>query len=374
MSLPRLCERFPRLRLTLARAALGTFPTPVHPLPALSREAGIDLWVKRDDLTSPRHGGNKVRKLELLFGDLLARGAERFLVYGPVGSNYVLSALLHGRALGLCGHAALFARPLTAHGRENLALTRAVAATVADCSGVLTLPWAVARQRRIVARATGAPPYLMPFGGTSALSTIGYVEAGLELAAQSRAGLCPEFERVIVPLGTAGTAAGLAVGLGLAGARTSVLAVRVNDRILANGLTVRLLAHRVISLLARLAGDDRLARARPAPVEVEHGFFGRGYAIPSPEGEAAIARVAAREGLALDSTYTGKTAAAILAARSLRGPRAEGAWCWWFTLPRRGTDVPRTPAGLQPPGWPDDRSKTEPLAAATSPSPGWGRS
>jgi D-cysteine desulfhydrase len=70
----------PRIELALA-------PTPVMKLERLSRRLGVELWVKRDDLTGLLESGNKVRKLEFLVGDALAQGADTLITIGTLQSN-----------------------------------------------------------------------------------------------------------------------------------------------------------------------------------------------------------------------------------------------------------------------------------------------
>jgi D-cysteine desulfhydrase len=78
---------------------LGHYPTAAHRLDALSR-AGAELWIKRDDLTSKLYGGNKVRKLELIFAAAAARGARRLFTAGAAGSHHVLATTIYGRRAG----------------------------------------------------------------------------------------------------------------------------------------------------------------------------------------------------------------------------------------------------------------------------------
>ena len=53
----------------------------------LSQRLGVEVLVKRDDLTGPGMGGNKIRQLEFYLGDALAKGADTVLITGAVQSN-----------------------------------------------------------------------------------------------------------------------------------------------------------------------------------------------------------------------------------------------------------------------------------------------
>ncbi|HJL45006.1 MAG TPA: hypothetical protein RMG45_04190, partial [Polyangiaceae bacterium LLY-WYZ-15_(1-7)] len=106
-------EAFPALRGRLPWVALGEWPTPVQPLaPALRAIAPhAEAWVKRDDLSSPVYGGNKVRTLEVLFAEALEAGARRVWSTGAFGTNHGTAALLHAPRVGLRAGLVLFPQP-----------------------------------------------------------------------------------------------------------------------------------------------------------------------------------------------------------------------------------------------------------------------
>src|SRR5262249_27034316 len=132
--------------------------------------------------------------------------------------------------------------------------------------------------------ASGERMRWVPAGGSSPLGTLGYVSAGLELAAQVAARACPEPERIYVALSTGATFAGLWVGCALGGLRSRVIGVRVADRALANEVLVRALAAGALDRLRRAGalgarqGLGLLAR----PVEIVGDQLGPGYGLPTP--------------------------------------------------------------------------------------------
>jgi D-cysteine desulfhydrase len=151
----------------------------------------------------------------------------------------------------------------------------------------------------------------IPFGATNTLATTGYVAAALELAAQVRSGALPEPDRLFVPAGTCGTAAGLLVGCRMAGLRTRVTAVRVVERALANTPLLLWRARRVAALLTRLEPAVPRVRIGWRDIEVVGDFVGTGYGAPTRAAEQALAWAAPR--LRLETTYSGKALAACLA-------------------------------------------------------------
>ena len=303
-----LFDRFPTLRDRLPWIPLATVPTPIDELPAPEGFRGR-LFVKRDDLTSPLYGGNKVRKFEYLLADARRRGARALVTVGGIGSNQGLAAALHGAALGFAVELSLDRQPVTDAVRLVVRGMVAAGARIRYAAGPVGMLANAAAAIRARRRA-GETPYYIPFGATNPLASAGYVAAALELAAQVRAGVVPEPDRLFVAAGTCGTAAGLVVGCRVAGLRTRVTAVRVVARPLANTPLLLWRARRVAALLARL--DPAVPRVRIVRREVDlvGDFVGEGYGAPTREAEQALAWAAAR--LRLETTYSGKALAACL--------------------------------------------------------------
>lgn len=59
---------------SLARVALAGGVTPVQHLQRLSEYLQRDISIKRDDISHPGMGGNKLRKLEFLAADAISKG------------------------------------------------------------------------------------------------------------------------------------------------------------------------------------------------------------------------------------------------------------------------------------------------------------
>jgi D-cysteine desulfhydrase len=155
----------------------------------------------------------------------------------------------------------------------------------------------------------------VPAGGTSALGILGHVEGALELADQIAAGDCPVPARIVVPLGSGGTAAGLAVGLEIAGLPTRVVAVRVVSRLVANRGRVLRFARRATKLIERVARGARLPRVSRDRVQVVEGYFGGAYGRETTQGRTAAEQFGQGHApAALEPTYTAKAFAATLAS------------------------------------------------------------
>ena len=274
---------------------LCALPTPVRPIERLAP----GLWMKDDSRTAPLWGGNKPRKLEWLIGDARRRGRRTLLTFGGLATNHGLATALYAREHGMECVLALLDQPVDEHVERQLERIHASGAHVyvthSKARTLAMLPWLMARHGRA---------YLVPPGGSSPMGTRGFVEAALELGAQVREGSLPEPETVWCALGSGGTAAGLALGLRMAGLRTKVRAVHVNDGLRLDERTVTRLARRAAASLGEDAALNEL--------RVVHGYLGDGYGHGTPEAARAISRAREAEGLALDPVYTGKAMAAAL--------------------------------------------------------------
>lgn len=324
-----LLSYVPGVAQSLTFAPLGDFPTRVESLSSLVPAlAGRDAYVKRDDDSAARYGGNKVRTLEVLFGQALARGAERIYATGAFGSNHAAATVLHAERVGLSSGAVLFPQPPSLAALENFDLVVSHAQHCEILPHWSMLPIGMWRTRR-----AGRGRFsVMPPGGAVPLGALGYVSAALELAEQIARGEMPEPRSIVVGVGSTCTSAGLLVGLRLArhlgiAFRTRIpelVAVRVSPWPVTSPVRIAHLARRTATLLARLSGDARhafsFAELR-AGLLLDPRFIGAGYGRVSPDGLAAIDLLGAPGGLLLDTTYAAKSAAGFLRAlHERRGP------------------------------------------------------
>lgn len=305
-------QRFPRAAATLPRVPICRLPTPVRAAPGL----GDHVWLKDDSLSAEPWGGNKPRKLEWILADARARRRGTILTFGGIGTNHGLATAVYARREGIDCVLALAEQPRTEHVERQLARLRGAATRVYLTGSARHT--AVAAPLIALRHAQLSPPrlpYLLPPGGSSPMGALGFVEAALEIAAQVEAGELPEPRAVYAALGSGGTAAGLAAGFAIAGLRTRVHAVLVNDQLRLTERSVLRLAGRTLRLLAARGADLRGLPLDPGAVHVVEGFMGPGYGHATPEADRAQELAREAEGLALDPVYTGKTLAALLEAR-----------------------------------------------------------
>ena len=308
-----MVRRYPAIHRGLRRHPLCVLPTPVAPLERLAAARGLGpLWVKRDDLTCGLYGGNKPRKLEWLLGAAQARGRRVVMTFGGIGTH-------HGLATAICAHDAglrtvlvLMPQPVTPAVRHSLLLHHAFGCEMhlAESVGGIVV---TATRRLLQGARRGEPPAIIPTGGTSALGAVGYVNAACELADQVRAGLLPEPAAIFVAVGSGGTLAGLQLGLRLAGLRSTVVGVLVTDILPPSPRRLASLARGALRRLRRVAPSMPDVHLGADEIVIERGFLGAGYGAVSDDGLAAQRLLADSEGLAVETTYTAKTVAAMLA-------------------------------------------------------------
>jgi D-cysteine desulfhydrase len=316
-----LFRKFPDLA-RIPRVALGRAPTPVESLDSLSP----DLWIKRDDLAGTPMGGNKVRALEFLLANV-ARG-DVVATVGSAGSTHALAVATYCAALGA------EARIGRWHQEMNPAAERVAEriSRIVQQSPVFRTPlgayaWAT-RERIRGARWIAA-------GGSTPLGVLGHVNAGLELVEQIDAGALPEPARVVVPLGTGGTAAGLALAFAIADRRIAVVGARVVPRLVARRSRVERLARRTASLIEKTIGVA-VPSIRGDLLLVAHETYGGAYGRETASGRAAAKTLHTARTIELDATYSAKAFAFALALpRAARGPTL-----FWLTFDSRIFQVP----------------------------------
>jgi len=296
----------PTLAARLPQVSLGCWPTPVERAAGLGRALGLSgLYLKRDDLSGERYGSNKVRKLELLLGEAVQRGASGVFTLGFAGSNHALATALYARQLGLACTALLMPQASAPYVRQNLLAGQAAGARLIPCRNSLVLGLRYLQRQRT--------DYLIPAGGTCPLGVAAYVNAAFELRGQIQAGLLPEPDRIYVPFGSMGTTAGLSLGLQAAGLRTRIEAVRVIEPRWASASGLKHLLRRSLALLRDLDPTFPQLQELGANLNLRGDQLGQGYAMPTAAGLAAEQLMHAHTGLRLNPTYSAKAFAALVA-------------------------------------------------------------
>ena len=280
-------SRFPRLHL-------AHLPTPLEPLPGLSKAlGGPRIWIKRDDCTGLAGGGNKTRKLEFLLADALERGADTVVTQGATQSNHVRQTAAAAARLGLDTHILLEDR--TGYGdveynyNGNVLLDQLFGASLEKVSAGTDMQAAMEARAAGLAEA-GRHPYIIPGGGSNPVGALGYVNAALEMLTQ-----CNDqrlrVDEVVHATGSAGTQAGLVTGF--AGSRSGIPVLGIGVR--AAREAQQAAVHKLASATAKLLGIGGAVAV--ADVVANCDYVGAGYGLPTKGMIDALKLLARTEGL-----------------------------------------------------------------------------
>ena len=301
-------RRWPVLAKTLPWTPLGDLPTRIDTVEvAASDGTSRCMLIKREDLCGDVYAGNKIRKLEFLLAEAKRRAATRLITVGAAGSHHALATTVHGRAQGFDVTLVLFPQPLTQHVRDVLQMDHAFGAEIRWANRMEMVPVAMLQARLAYRR---DERFIIAPGGSDAVGTLGWIDAGLEIAEQVERGETPRPAVVHVAAGTLGTAAGLALGFAAAGLDVPIAATRITSRLITNERALATLVRGAEAILQSAGVRVTVERALRM-VRIRHGQIGRGYGHETEASAFALASFA-HAGLRLDDTYTAKAAAEAL--------------------------------------------------------------
>lgn len=286
-----------------ARLPLALAPTPILKLDRLSRRLGVELYVKRDDLTGLLESGNKVRKLEFLAGEALEQRADTLIACGTCESNCCRAVAAVAARLGLRAILAVKGeRPDVYDG--NLLLDRLLGAEVRYLSAA-----EFARVDEVLAtladevRAAGGRPYVIPESGSNEVGALGYLECGVELAEQISHG-APRFDSVVITAFSGGSQAGLLMGKQLVGLPSDIVGVPI-------AFPAEQVRASIESTMSKAIRRFGFAVEVPKTIHLLDGFQGEGRRGVAEEDLQALVDLAAHEGVLLDPVYTAKAFRAL---------------------------------------------------------------
>ncbi|MFH1644640.1 MAG: pyridoxal-phosphate dependent enzyme [bacterium] len=307
-----LFKAFPNLTNKLSFIKLGEFPTPIEKLENLGKELGLqNLYLKDDGISRNPFGGNKIRKLEFLLADALDNNVKTIITVGAAGSNHTLATATCCEKLALNSIVMLTPQLNTKYLQRNLLLSHYHKAQInyyeeSDARDVDIEKFYDERSEK-----EKVPPYFIAAGGSTPLGVIGFINAVFELKEQIEAKLIPEPDFIYVTLGSCGTAAGLILGVKLAGLKSKIIPVRVSST--AEEKLERLieLFNETSKFLNDLDPDCPIIKF-PEDVLINNDFAGNEYAQITQQAHDAIKILDETEDIKLDGTYSGKAFSALI--------------------------------------------------------------
>ena len=293
----------------IPKLKLGHLNTPIEFLPRLSSFLGTtEIWIKRDDCTGLSTGGNKTRKLEFLMAEAKNNKADIILTHGATQSNHVRQTAAACAKLGLKCHVLLENRTnkneINYRFNGNVLLNSLHGATMETRSAGEDMDVELEKIANRLKK-EGNRPYVIPGGGSNATGAMGYVNCSREIVSQSFEMSIP-FDLIITATGSAGTQAGLIVGLRAQNIKTPLI-----------GISVKALKDeqesKVFKLSKLTAEKLECSQAiRRQDIVANCDYIGPGYGFPDKRAIDAIGLFANLEGILLDPVYTGKAAAGLI--------------------------------------------------------------
>lgn len=288
------------------RISLGFYPTPLVKLESLTKLlAGPEIYIKRDDLTGLALGGNKTRKLDYFLGDAVEKGCDVLITGGAQQSNHCRQTAAAAAQYGLQCHLVLGGhQPDEFNG--NLLLDKLLGAHLHFCANLRKgekIPEIVDELRTI-----GKSPYVIPYGGSNSIGTLGFVTAIEELKLQMKA-MDLHFSHIIFASSSGGTQAGLIVGKALHHLDTEILGIGI-DKDEIEGMSLETFVLKLANATALKLNLDM--NFHKNDIYLNNNFLGEGYGIVGEAEKEAIDLLARSEGILLDPVYTAKAMAGLI--------------------------------------------------------------
>ncbi|OJV18135.1 MAG: D-cysteine desulfhydrase [Bacteroidetes bacterium 41-46] len=285
----------------IEKISLANLPTKISKLERLSKEWGVNLFIKRDDQTGSEISGNKIRKLEYLLKIALDENCDTLITTGGIQSNHCRATAASAALLGLKCELLLRVGDVPKI-EGNYFLDKLFGASINFCNAD---EYRESRDKIMseigerLEKDAGRRCFIIPEGASNAAGSLGYFDAMREIVSQERAsGLY--FDTVAVAVGSGGTYSGLCTANKELGLKKRVLGFAVaSDR---EYFTEKI--NKINNEAAKLA--RLISQFSREDIEINDKYIGEGYAISRPEELEFISYIASKEALVLDPVYTGK--------------------------------------------------------------------
>ena len=309
-----LFEHYPRLGRKLPYVSLSKLPTPVYKLTELGGDIGVaDLYIKRDDLCGIVYGGNKVRKLEFILGEVKRSRKEEVLIISRPEYKHTLTASICARHAGLGSVSMLLPGEDGVRTRRNLLMSHYCGTELHQYRNMPLLFLGTAYQFLRHGFTTGNFPAFVRGSRSCPLGTIGYVNAAFELKKQIDDGEMPAPDSIYVALSTMGTAVGLMLGLKAANLKSRLVSVRALNTKMAYSERMVRLFRKTAGYLNSLDPSFPKLELSPGEMDVRYGSYGQNSCPSARKVIEVQSQLEREEGIKLDKDYTENAFACLLA-------------------------------------------------------------
>lgn len=298
---------YPKVATRLRKLPIAALPTPVSEEVVVLPSGERQILVKHDEASNEHYGGNKIRKLEYLLQRALERGAKRVATFGAVGSNHALATAVHATRNGLGCTCFLAHQKATPYIPKTLRRHLTLGTELLRFGG--SVDQLALFRRYIQHRDT----WVIPVGGSCWLGALGFVNAAFELAAQIESGEISRPDRIYIANGTMGSTAGLTIGFALLNLPIEVHAVRVVSLDFGHPAVLQRMILKTLHLLRQIDPSIPEGIADSCRVVWRDEFYAGGYAVADDATRHAVELAADSMRLCIETTYTGKAMAALIA-------------------------------------------------------------
>lgn len=284
----------------LKKLNLANLPTPIQKLTNISKELGVDIYIKRDDLTGGETSGNKIRKLEYTVAKAIDEGAQLLITCGGIQSNHCRATAAVAAKLGLRSHLVLrIDEEPPVEGNYLLDKILGAEITFISRADYSKRRAEIMQNIKEEYEKQGIKAYVIPEGASDGIGNIGYLESVKEIKKQEEE-LGISFQTIVCAVGSGSTYGGLFLGTKLYDPEKTVLGFNVCD----DEQYFLDVCTRICRETVELLGKN--IEIKPEDMHIVDGHKGIGYAISTDEELDFLIKLAREEGLILDPVYTGK--------------------------------------------------------------------
>ena len=280
---------------------LANIPTRIDKMQPLSEELGKNIYIKRDDQTGSEVSGNKIRKLEFIFKDVLAQGCDTVITCGGIQSNHARATAATAVKLGLSSVLVLKISEDVPAPDGNYFINKLLGAEFHYISeeNYRQHRNSIMEEIKHKLAQQGRKAYVIPEGASNGLGCFGYYNCFCEIAAQEKQ-LGINFDTIVTAIGSGGTYGGLFAANKITNSAKRVVGFNVCD-------TAREFQQRIYGELQEMLSIGKVSlNFSLDEIDIIDGYVGVGYAQSRAEELNLIAHIARTNGVILDPVYTGK--------------------------------------------------------------------
>lgn len=281
--------------------SLANTPTRIEKLENISKDFnGINLYIKRDDFTGVEMSGNKVRKLEFLVNEAVDKGCDCLITCGGIQSNHARATATAASKFGMKSYLVLKGSESDdKNGNYFLDMLLGAEIKLITSDEYKNNRQEIMESIKSELMEKGLKPYIIPEGASNGLGNFGYMKAFEEILEQEKT-LGIEFDAIVVAVGSGSTYGGLLLGSSISNSGKRIIGVNIYDD--------KVDFHKKVYdlMLESQSYHDVRSIIKKDDIEILDDYVGNGYAKSREEELKFIKYFAKKEGIILDSVYTGK--------------------------------------------------------------------